>query len=122
MALRDRVSSKKLQQLKQLRTQSNPALDISVRFFGLDWNALSEQLSSLLSHAGAVSDLLNAPERRRRDNGRGGGGGRKSEDARLLEEAAQLVVVMSRVQENLVLHAEAVLHGRINRQRNDIMR
>ncbi len=48
MALRDRVSSKKMAQLRQLRAgagaEHNPALDISVRYFGLDWAEIKDRL------------------------------------------------------------------------------
>ncbi len=120
MALRERVSSKKLLHLKHLRTQSNPAQDISVRFFGLDWEEMREHLGQLREQADELSDLLVEPagSRRRRRRGR-----REKGDGGMAAKAAQLVKTLNKVQEDLASHAEAVLSGRLNQeQQNDLMR
>ena len=118
MALRERVSSKKLLHLKQLRSQSNPAQDISVRFFGLDWGSTRVQLDRLKEQADKLCDMLVDPsmgERRRRKKGGGSAG--------LAAQAVQLVKTLNKIHEDLASHAEAVLSGRLNQeQQNDLMR
>ncbi len=97
------LTTRQLRRLRRRRRhrggRADPCADISVRFLGADWAAVDSALSDLTL---AVEDVI------------GGGGD--------FLAAASMVRRLNRVQEDLGAHADAVFHGRLNKQRNDRIR
>ncbi len=59
---------------------------------------------------------------RRRTGSGGSKGGGNGGESHLAAAAGRLVKSLGGIQEDLVSHAEAVLHGRLNKHQNEIMR
>jgi hypothetical protein len=136
--LRESLSSRKLARLRQMRGRTDPVtLDISVRFFGLDWAAVDGCVAELAANIDQVCQatvwtstngqrnsalqtvtprLLLAPmsgKRRRRRRG--------STYADVLSAATSAVKAINKICDDVMSHGEAVLAGRLNHRRNDVI-
>lgn len=105
LILKDRLSAKQEQILHEIRHCAfNPALDISVRFLGLDWRQTDRLTASLITHVGAVCDrVLNS--------------GRAE-----FVTTTHLLRDLNKMSEDLISHADCVLRGRLNRRHNALIR
>jgi len=136
ICLRESLSSRKLSRLRQLRNRSDPVtLDISVRYFGLDWAGTAELIAELTASvnklcestvwknggAAAASARTAAPSPRLllAPIASAGKRRRRSSNADVLDTAVEATQALNKIREDLISHSEALLAGRLNHRHND---
>ena len=95
---------REMELLNEIRTRTNPAQDISIRFFGLPWTEVKMLLQGLHTHIKNLHRLVI---------------GKKRPDLVL---ASLVINDLNKVHEDLVSHVEAVLKGRLNKFQNAVIR